>query len=119
MECLVEHGWSGTSTTLVSHRAGVSRGAQLHHFPTKTDLVLAAVDHLSAVRQGECSSASAELPDRPGAPGRCSRCSPSTSPARCSSPRSSSGSPPAPTRRSGTRSATSSTGSAATRTAAP
>ena len=42
VDCLVEHGWSGTSTTLVSARAGVSRGAQLHHFPTKNDLVLAA-----------------------------------------------------------------------------
>ena len=40
VECLVERGWSGTSTTLVSERAGVSRGAQLHHFPTKGDLVL-------------------------------------------------------------------------------
>src|SRR6195952_4880302 len=48
-ECLVEHGFSGTSTTLVSRRAGVSRGAQLHHFPTKNDLVLAAVEPLSAV----------------------------------------------------------------------
>jgi len=43
IDCLVEHGWSGTSTTQVSQRAGVSRGAQLHHFPTKNDLVVAAV----------------------------------------------------------------------------
>ncbi len=48
--CLVEHGWTGTSTTVVSQRAGVSRGAQLHHFPTKSDLVLAAVDHLTSLR---------------------------------------------------------------------
>lgn len=48
--CLVEHGWTGTSTTLVSQRAGVSRGAQLHHFPTKNDLVLAAIDHLTSLR---------------------------------------------------------------------
>ena len=43
VDCLVEHGFSHTSTTLVSERAGVSRGAQLHHFPTKNDLVVAAV----------------------------------------------------------------------------
>ena len=43
VECLVERGFAGTSTTLVSERAGVSRGAQLHHFPTKNDLVVAAV----------------------------------------------------------------------------
>lgn len=50
IECLVEKGWSGTSTTLISERAGVSRGAQLHHFPTKNDLVLAAVEHLWSSR---------------------------------------------------------------------
>jgi AcrR family transcriptional regulator len=51
--CLVERGWTGTSTTLVSDRAGVSRGAQLHHFPTKNDLVLAAIDHLTTLRADE------------------------------------------------------------------
>ena len=62
VECLVEHGWSGTSTTLVSQRAGVSRGAQLHHFPTKGDLVLAAVAHLSEVRGEELRRAATGLP---------------------------------------------------------
>jgi AcrR family transcriptional regulator len=51
--CLVEHGWTGTSTTIVSQQAGVSRGAQLHHFPTKSDLVLAAIDHLTGLRAEE------------------------------------------------------------------
>jgi AcrR family transcriptional regulator len=51
--CLVEHGWTGTSTTMVSQQAGVSRGAQLHHFPTKSDLVLAAIDHLTGLRAEE------------------------------------------------------------------
>jgi AcrR family transcriptional regulator len=62
IECLVELGWSGTSTTLVSQRAGVSRGAQLHHFPTKNDLVLAAVEHLSELRGTELAEAAAGLP---------------------------------------------------------
>jgi AcrR family transcriptional regulator len=57
VECLVEHGWSGTSTTMVSQRAGVSRGAQLHHFPTKNDLVVAAVEHLTEVRGAELAAA--------------------------------------------------------------
>ncbi len=65
VECLVERGWSGTSTTLVSQRAGVSRGAQLHHFPTKTDLVLAAVEHLAQVRGLELQQAAALLPTGP------------------------------------------------------
>jgi AcrR family transcriptional regulator len=62
VECLVESGWSGTSTTLVSQRAGVSRGAQLHHFPTKNDLVLAAVEHLSEARGLELEEAAQRLP---------------------------------------------------------
>ncbi|HET9860758.1 MAG TPA: TetR/AcrR family transcriptional regulator [Nocardioidaceae bacterium] len=62
VECLVERGWSGTSTTLVSKRAGVSRGAQLHHFPTKNDLVLAAVAHVTEVRGADLAAAARELP---------------------------------------------------------
>jgi AcrR family transcriptional regulator len=62
LQCLVERGWSGTSTTLVSERAGVSRGAQLHHFPTKTDLVIAAVGHIATVRRDELAEAAAALP---------------------------------------------------------
>lgn len=66
VDCLAEHGWAGTSTTLVSQRAGVSRGAQLHHFPTKNDLVVAAVEHLALVRRDELAQAAAALPT--GAP---------------------------------------------------
>lgn len=62
VECLVEVGFSGTSTTLVSRRAGVSRGAQLHHFPTKNDLVLAAVEHLTEKRGLELAAAAEGLP---------------------------------------------------------
>lgn len=62
VELLVERGWSGTTTTLVSKRAGVSRGAQLHHFPTKSALVLAAVEHLSEVRGRELDEAAEKLP---------------------------------------------------------
>jgi AcrR family transcriptional regulator len=53
VECLVERGWSRTTTILVAERAGVSRGAQLHHFRTRGELVAAAVEHLGAesVRQ--------------------------------------------------------------------
>ena len=62
LQCLVEEGWSGTSTTLVSQRAGVSRGAQLHHFPTKADLVIAAVEHIATIRRDELAEAAAALP---------------------------------------------------------
>jgi AcrR family transcriptional regulator len=65
VELLVERGYAGTSTTLVSERAGVSRGAQLHHFPTKQDLVVAAVQHVTAVRGNELAAAATGLPTGP------------------------------------------------------
>jgi len=52
IDCLIERGYAATSTTEIVRRAGVSRGAQVHHFPTKNDLVRSAVAHL-AVRQAE------------------------------------------------------------------
>ncbi len=63
VESLVELGWSGTSTTVVSQRAGVSRGAQLHHFPSKQALVVAAVEHLAERRRHAMSDALHALPD--------------------------------------------------------
>ena len=65
IECLVERGYSGTTTTEIADRAGVSRGAQLHHFPTKAELLAAALDHLFQRRHEEYLSAIARLP--PGA----------------------------------------------------
>jgi AcrR family transcriptional regulator len=62
VDCLVERGWSGTTTTVVAARAGVSRGAQLHHYPTKAALVLAAVEHLSERRAAEIRAEAAALP---------------------------------------------------------
>jgi AcrR family transcriptional regulator len=50
IDCLVEYGYSGTTTTRVADRAGVTRGAQVHHFPTKADLVTSAIRHLGAKR---------------------------------------------------------------------
>lgn len=52
IDCLVRHGYAGTTTTKVTELAGVTRGAQVHHFPTRADLVAAAVRHL-AVRRAE------------------------------------------------------------------
>ncbi|MFS8478013.1 MAG: TetR/AcrR family transcriptional regulator [Micromonosporaceae bacterium] len=62
VECLVERGWAGTTTTLVAERAGVSRGAQLHHYPTKAALVTAAVAHLVQRRAADLRAEAAALP---------------------------------------------------------
>jgi AcrR family transcriptional regulator len=61
IECLVERGSAGTSTTLVSERAGMSRGAQLHRFPPEDALVVAAVEHLTEL--GDRSPAAARTLD--------------------------------------------------------
>lgn len=62
VECLVEHGWAGTTTTVIAERAGVSRGAQLHHYPTKAALVVAAVTHLAQRRADEIVREGESLP---------------------------------------------------------
>lgn len=64
VSCLVECGWAGTTTVEVSQRAGVSRGAQLHHFPSKKDLVVAAVEHVSKLRQQLMAQAASDLPTK-------------------------------------------------------
>jgi AcrR family transcriptional regulator len=44
--CLVELGYTRTTTTEVVRRAGVSQGALFKHFPTKSELVAAATTQL-------------------------------------------------------------------------
>jgi AcrR family transcriptional regulator len=46
VESLVELGYSGTTTLEIERRARVSRGARIHHYPTKAALLADAVDHL-------------------------------------------------------------------------
>jgi AcrR family transcriptional regulator len=50
IECLVTYGYAGTTTLRVAHLAGVTRGAQIHHFRSKADLVVAAIEHLAQQR---------------------------------------------------------------------
>jgi AcrR family transcriptional regulator len=60
--CLFERGYAGTTTTEIASRAGVSRGAQLHHFPKKDELVVSALEHVFELRLSEMSAAIAEPP---------------------------------------------------------
>lgn len=62
LECLAELGWSGTTVSVVAERAGVSRGAAQHHFPTREDLVTAAVEHMTEVRLDEIRAEATKLP---------------------------------------------------------
>ncbi|WP_411151484.1 TetR/AcrR family transcriptional regulator [Streptomyces sp. A30] len=48
--CLAEHGWAGSTVAVVAERAGLSRGAAQHHFPTREDLFTAAVEYVAEER---------------------------------------------------------------------
>jgi len=67
VESLIEVGFARTTTLEVQRRAEVSRGALLHHFPSKAELLVAAIAHLAEMRAIELKRLSAELPaDRQG-----------------------------------------------------
>lgn len=46
IQCIVENGYANTTSTKIAELAGLSRGATLHHFPSKMDIIRAAVDFL-------------------------------------------------------------------------
>lgn len=62
IESLIEVGYTAMSTTEVVARAGLSRGAQVHHFPLKVDLVEAAVQRLQLKTLEHIAGQVADLP---------------------------------------------------------
>lgn len=46
VESLAEDGYAGSTLSSIVRRAGVSRGAQVHHYPNKQALILDAADDL-------------------------------------------------------------------------
>src|SRR5689334_1357000 len=67
VESLIEVGFARTTTLEVQRRANVSRGALLHHFPSKAELLVAAIAHLAEMRAIELKRLSAALPAERGA----------------------------------------------------
>ncbi len=63
---LVEDGYANTTTSRVAERAGVSRGAHLHHYQTRQALVAAAMEHLARRRGEQLLAAAEKLPAGPG-----------------------------------------------------
>ena len=51
--CLAELGYPASTVAVVAERAGVSRGAAQHHFPTRDALFTAALEHVTQVRAEE------------------------------------------------------------------
>lgn len=46
LDVIFDCGYRSASTPEFSRRAGVSRGALLHHFPTRSDIIIAAMERL-------------------------------------------------------------------------
>ena len=65
IECLVEPGYGGTSTLEVQQRAGVSRGALLHHFPSRDELIFAALRELMHGRGEQIRQQAVNVPEGP------------------------------------------------------
>lgn len=64
MECFIEFGYAKTSIPLIADIAGMSRGAILHHFPTRHSLLVAVVEFLHEKRLKEYKELMADV-DRP------------------------------------------------------
>lgn len=62
VECLSELGWSGSTVAVVAQRAGVSRGAAQHHFPTREDMFTAAIRHVAQTRIADLRESVRRLP---------------------------------------------------------
>jgi AcrR family transcriptional regulator len=65
VECLVELGHARTTVQEICQRAGLSRGAQQHHFTTKAELMTSALEHLFKRLSEQILAATAELPSGP------------------------------------------------------
>jgi len=66
INCLNAWGYGGVTNIKVADAAGVSRGAMMHHFPTRQSLIIATMEHayqrLSAFRAEEMEKVPAGLP---------------------------------------------------------
>jgi AcrR family transcriptional regulator len=62
IESLLAVGYSGTTTRRVSELAGVSLGAQTHHFPHRTDLLAAAAERMAEQRLARMLELARDLP---------------------------------------------------------
>lgn len=73
LRCFSKLGYFHTTTPAIAGEAGLSRGAMLHHFPTRMDVVRAAVAHLHAKRLKAFRAAVTDLPSAGNRPHRALR----------------------------------------------
>ena len=53
VSCFVEHGYANTTTAMIADEASVSRGAMMHHFPSRSAVMNAVVGYLHVRRLNE------------------------------------------------------------------
>jgi AcrR family transcriptional regulator len=53
IECFIELGYAKTTTAMIAEYAGVSRGAMMHHFPSRLAVLRAAIEYLHEQRLRE------------------------------------------------------------------
>ena len=53
IQCFIELGYANTTTALIAEYAGVSRGAMMHHFPSRASVLKATIEHLHQKRLEE------------------------------------------------------------------
>ncbi|MGB0919902.1 MAG: TetR/AcrR family transcriptional regulator [Alphaproteobacteria bacterium] len=61
IDCLGEVGYAGTTTQLIARRADISRGAMLHHYATKADLIAGVIEYTFFQRMKQLSAQVADL----------------------------------------------------------
>ena len=63
IDCFIKEGYNRMTTAKVASNAGVSRGAMLHHFPSKTELIQATVEYLHDQLIEDFSSRVNQIPE--------------------------------------------------------
>lgn len=63
VRCIVNIGYANTTTMMIASEAGLSRGATLHHFPSKIDIIKATVDYLYEKRSRAVLNTAREFPE--------------------------------------------------------
>ncbi len=63
VKCLYKQGYGATTTVSVASTAEVSRGAMLHHFPSKADLMLATLAYVLELNNANFAKAANKIDD--------------------------------------------------------
>ena len=63
IQCFIDLGYANTTTALIAEYAGVSRGAMMHHFPSRATVLRATIEHLHNKRLREFREMMADIDD--------------------------------------------------------